>query len=208
MEFEVWEHDGPITCLALDFNRMYSGSWDMSIRVWDRSFLECLNVLIHSDWVWNLAPHDTTVASTAGSDLYVWDTSNGPKLVIINNAHACYTYSLARSHTGKLLFTGGEDGAIHMFEIIGNARCHVRRIATWNPHSSDVYSLAFEFPQAMEIEQRVRALKGLRLENRMRRRNGKGRRGDQCSFEEKKNQTDGDRNNWHNKRRMIWKVKA
>ncbi|KAK4370666.1 hypothetical protein RND71_010141 [Anisodus tanguticus] len=288
MEFEVWEHDGPITCVALDFNRMYSGSWDMSIRVWDRSSLECLKVLIHNDWVWNLAPHDTTVASTAGSDLYVWDTNSGSKIAIINNAHAGYTYSLARSHTGKLLFTGGEDGAIHMFEILGNARYHVRQIATWNPHSSAVYSLAFEFPwlvsassdgklslidvrkllrtnrnstlnhssradnlvvnveppqrmlhgfgsnlfavdvgsnrivcageegvvriwnfsQALEIEQRVQALRSLRLENRMRRRNDKGRRGGQCSFEGKKNQTDGDRNSWYNRRRMIWKVKA
>ncbi|MCD9640395.1 hypothetical protein HAX54_025684 [Datura stramonium] len=288
------EHDGPITCLALDVNRMYSGSWDMSIRVWDRSSLECLKVLIHSDWVWNLSPHDTTVASTAGSDLYVWDINSGSKLVIVNNAHAGYTYSLARSHTGKLLFTGGEDGAIHMFEIFGNARYHVRRVATWIPHLSAVYSLAFEFPwlvsassdgklslidvrkllrthrnstlsnsskavnlvdnveppqrmlhgfginlfavdvgsnrivcageegvvriwnfsQALEIEQRVQALRGLRLENRMRRRNrqlemnGNGRRGDHSIFTEKKNQMDGDRNSWCNRRRMIWKVKA
>ncbi|KAM3374342.1 hypothetical protein P3S68_013056 [Capsicum galapagoense] len=146
MEFQVWEHDGPITCLALDFNRMYSGSWDMSIRVWDRSSLECLKVLIHSCWVWNLAPHDTTVVSTAGSDLYVWDTNSGSRLDIISNAHVGYTFSLARSHNGKLLFTGGEDGAIHMFEIFENARYLVRRVATWNPHLSAVYSLAFEFP--------------------------------------------------------------
>ncbi|XP_015077120.1 F-box/WD-40 repeat-containing protein At5g21040-like [Solanum pennellii] len=294
MEFHVWEHGGPITCLALDFNRMYSGSWDMSIRVWDRSSLECLKVLVHSDWVWNLAPHDTTVASTAGSDLYVWDTNSGSKLAIINNAHAGYTYSLARSHTGKLLFTGGEDGAIHMFEIFENAMYHVRRVATWIPHLSAVYSLAFEFPwlvsassdgklslidvrkllrtnrnsalnssskavnlvdnveppqrmlhgfgsnlfavdvgsnrivctgeeglvrvwnfsQALENEQRVQALRGLRLENRMRRRNrqletnDKGRRGNQCSFTEKKNQLDGHRNSWNNRRKMVWKVKA
>ncbi|KAH0666941.1 hypothetical protein KY285_028147 [Solanum tuberosum] len=294
MEFQVWEHGGPITCLALDFNRMYSGSWDMSIRVWDRSSLECLKVLIHSDWVWNLAPHDTTVASTAGSDLYVWDTNSGSQLAIINNAHAGYTYSLARSHTGKLLFTGGEDGAIHMFEIFENAMYHVRRVATWIPHLNAVYSLAFEFPwlvsassdgklslidvrkllrtnrksslnssskavnlvdnveppqrmlhgfgsnlfavdvgsnrivcageeglvriwnfsQALEIEQRVQALRGLRLENRMRRRNrqletnDKGRRDNQCSFTEKKNQIDGHRNSWNNRRKMVWKVKA
>ncbi|OIT22962.1 PREDICTED: F-box/WD-40 repeat-containing protein At5g21040-like [Nicotiana attenuata] len=294
MEFRVWEHDGPITCLALDFNRMYSGSWDTSIRVWNRSSLECLKVLIHNDWVWSLGPHDATLVSTAGSDLYVWDINSGSKLAIVKNAHSGYTYSLARSHTGKLLFTGGEDGAIHMFEIFGNSRCHVRRVATWIPHSSAVNSLAFEFPwlvsassdgklslidvrkllrtnrnstlsnsskadnlvdnveppqrmlhgfgsnlfavdvgsnrivcageegvvriwnfsQALEIEQRVQALRGLRLENRVRRRkhqlemNGKGRRGDQCSFAAKKNQIDGDRNSWHNRRRMTWKVKA
>ncbi|PHT46482.1 hypothetical protein CQW23_15640 [Capsicum baccatum] len=203
--------------------------------------------IVRIDWVWNLAPHDTTVASTAGSDLNVWDTNSGSKLAIINNAHAGYTYSLPRSHTGKLLYTGGEDGVIHMFEIFGNARYHVRQVATRIPHLSAVYSLAFEFPwlwmldvtelcvlvkkvllgsvcageegvvriwnfsQALEIEQRVRALRGLRLENRMRRRNcqlernGKGRRGYQCSFAEKK-QMDGDRNScYNNRRRMVWK---
>lgn len=294
MEFRVWEHEGPITCLALDLNKMYSGSWDMTIRVWDRSSLKCVKILMHNDWVWSLAPHDTTVASVAGSDIYVWDTNIGSKLAIVTNVHAGNAFSLARSHTGKLLFTGGEDGAIHMFEIIRNAKFHVRHVTTWIPHSGAVYSLAFEFPwlvsassdgklslidvrkllrtnrsylmekplkvdnrvenveppqrmlhgfgsnlfsvdvgldrivcageegvvriwnfsEALEVEQRVRALRGLRLENRMRRRKlqsemtGKGSRADQCSVAAKKNQMNGDRNNWRNKRRVTGKLKA
>ncbi|XP_059315037.1 F-box/WD-40 repeat-containing protein At5g21040-like [Lycium ferocissimum] len=287
-EFRVWEHEGPITCLALDINKMYSGSWDMSIRVWDRTSLKCLKVLMHNDWVWSLASHDTTVASVAGSGLYVWDINIGSKLATVNNVHAGNAFSLARSHTGKLLFTGGEDGAIHMFEIIRNVKFHVRRVATWIPHSGAVYSLAFEFPwlvsassdgklslidvrkllrtnrsyvrenknknieppqrmlhgfgsnlfavdvgldrivcageegvvriwnfsEALEVEQRVRALRGLRLENRMRRRKlqsemtGKGGRADQCSVAAKKNQMSGDRNSWRNKRRVTGKLKA
>nr|GMD26000.1 F-box/WD-40 repeat-containing protein At5g21040-like [Ipomoea batatas] len=255
-----------------------------------------MNVLMHNDWVWSLVPHDTTVASTSGSDVYLWDTNSGMKLAVVNNAHVGNAYSLARSHTGKLLFTGGEDGAIHMFEVVKNARFHVKKVATWIPHSGPVYSLAFEFPwlvsassdgklalidvrkllktsrysatgsrpckvdnldhtsveppqrmlhgfgsnlfavdigldrivcggeegavriwnfsQALEIEQRVRALRGLRLENRMRRRklqsnmNSKGSRSDQCSVAAKKNQINGDRNSWQNKRRVSGKLKA
>ncbi|KAL8531053.1 hypothetical protein ACS0TY_007895 [Phlomoides rotata] len=145
-EFRVWEHQGPITCLALDICKMYSGSWDMTIRIWDRSSLKCLKVLVHNDWVWNLVPHDTTIGSTAGSGVYIWDTDSGCLLARISSAHAGNTYSLARSHTGKLLFTGGEDGSIHMFEVTGNTKCSIRRIATWIPHTGSVYSLAFEFP--------------------------------------------------------------
>ncbi|KAF2322299.1 hypothetical protein GH714_010711 [Hevea brasiliensis] len=293
-EFRLWEHEGPITSLALDLMRIYSGSWDMTVRVWDRSSLKCLKVLRHSDWVWGLAPHDTTVASTSGSDVYVWDACSGTPLTVIDRAHVGNTYSLARSHTGDFLFTGGEDGEIHMFEIIGhNYMANVFKVATWIPHSGPVYSLAFEFPwlisassdgklslidvrklprtsrrslgknisraknvdcsveppqrmlhgfgpnlfsvdigadrivcggeegfvriwnfsQALEIERRVRALKGIRLENRMRRRKlqkemSKGKRTHQCSAAAK-NSMHGDRRKvWHSKRGMSSKLKA
>lgn len=145
-EFRLWEHGGPITSLALDITRIYSGSWDMTVRVWDRSSLKCTKVFRHSDWVWALVPHDMTVASVAGSDVYVWDTSSGSLVTVIENAHNGNAYSLARSRTGDFLFTGGEDGTIHMFEICHAVPGDYVQVATWLPHSGPVYSLAFEFP--------------------------------------------------------------
>ncbi|GLT48405.1 hypothetical protein SLA2020_220350 [Shorea laevis] len=146
-EFRLWEHEGPITSLALDFTRIYSGSWDMTVRVWDRSSLKCIQVLRHGDWVWSLVPHGTTVASSSGSDVYLWDTMNGAVMNVIRNAHVGNTYSLAQSHTGDFLFTGGEDGAIKMFEIISDGdEAGILPVARWIPHTDPVYSLAFEFP--------------------------------------------------------------
>ncbi|KAI3676216.1 hypothetical protein L1987_85817 [Smallanthus sonchifolius] len=145
-EFRLWEHQGPITCVGLDSSRIYSGSWDMTIRVWDRLSLKCLNVLMHNDWVWTLVPHDATLVSTSGSDVYIWETNTFSLIDIIKDAHVGNAYSLARSHTGNFIFTGGEDGGIHMFEITSHGCGSVRQLATWGPHTGPVYSLSFEFP--------------------------------------------------------------
>ncbi|XP_022153816.1 F-box/WD-40 repeat-containing protein At5g21040 [Momordica charantia] len=298
-EFRLWEHEGPITSLALDLTRIYSSSWDMTVRVWDRFSQKCLRILRHGDWVWGLVPHDTTVASTSGSDVYVWDTSSGELATIIHDAHVGKAYALARSHTGDFLFTGGEDGAIHMFDITNRSvDTTTQLVGSWIPHSGPVYSLAFEFPwlvsassdgklslidvrallrtrtrtlwkrdsvgqharsisveppqrmlhgfgsnlfgvdigadrivcggeegvvriwnfsQALETERRARALRGIRLENRMRRRRlqiemntkGGGGRSDQCSVAAKKTPLNSDRVSvWHSKRGMSGKLKA
>ncbi|KAG5053204.1 F-box/WD-40 repeat-containing protein [Glycine soja] len=292
-EVRLWGHEGPITSLALDLTRIYSGSWDTTVRVWDRLSMKCTAVLRHSDWVWALVPHDTTVASTSGSDVYVWDTNSGALVTIVHNAHVGNTYALARSHTGDFLFTGGEDGAIHMYEIVNDGyESKTWHVAAWIPHSAAVYSLAFEFPwlvsassdgklalidvrkllriskralgkrvskvkhlggdiveppqrmlhgfksnlfsvdigaerivsggeegvvriwnftEALEIERRARALRGIRLEHRMRRRklqtelSNKSGRSDQCSVAAKKNSVTCI---WPTKRGMSGKLKA
>ncbi|MED6168337.1 hypothetical protein PIB30_010667 [Stylosanthes scabra] len=293
-EVRLWGHEGPVTSLALDLTRIYSGSWDTTVRVWDRHSMKCIEVLRHSDWVYGLVPHDTTVASISGSDVYIWDTNSGSLLTIILGAHVGNTYALARSHTGDFLFTGGEDGSIHMYEIIDDG-CEAKawQVAAWIPHTGPVYSLAFEFPwlvsassdgklalidvrkllrtsrhalgrrsskvkyfdggaieppqrmlhgfksnlfavdigadrivcggeegvvriwdfsQALEIEHRARALRGMRLENRMRRRklqtelsSSKGGRSDQCSVAAKKSSVNCI---WPNKRGLSGKLKA
>ncbi|KAH0860293.1 hypothetical protein HID58_088554, partial [Brassica napus] len=146
-EFRLWEHEGPITSLALDMTSIFSGSWDMSVRIWDRSSFKCIKTLRHSDWVWGLAPHETSIACAAGSDVYIWDISSETPQAIIHGAHEGNTYSLARSHSGDFLFTGGEDGGIKMFEIRKHgSETNVVLISQWMPHTGPVYSLSFEFP--------------------------------------------------------------
>ncbi|KAL6843684.1 hypothetical protein ACP4OV_026255 [Aristida adscensionis] len=146
-EFRLWGHEGPVTCLALDSLRIYSGSWDMTVRVWDRIQMKCVQKFMHADWVWGLAPQGNTVASTAGRDAYVWDIRNGELTSIISNAHVGNAYSLARTHLPGLLFTGGEDGAIRLFNISDVSDDEdIKPAATWVSHSGPVHSLAFEYP--------------------------------------------------------------
>ncbi|RZR70549.1 hypothetical protein BHM03_00000426 [Ensete ventricosum] len=145
--FRLWGHEGPVTCLALDSTRIYSGSWDMSVRIWDRTHSKCLRTLSHGDWVWSLAPRGGTVASTAGGDAYIWNIDTGCLMTVIHNANEGNAYSLTRSHLGDLLFTGGEDGMIHMYQVSHDCDAEdIKPLATWIPHTGPVHSLAFEFP--------------------------------------------------------------
>lgn len=146
-EFRIWGHHGPITCLGLDSTRIFSGSWDMSVRIWDKINFSCIHTLRHGDWVWDIVPRGSTIVSSAGRDVYVWDSDSGNIVDAIHNAHVGNTYALARSYLGDLLFTGGESGDIHMFEITqDNDDSEIKLRATWKPHESSVHSLAFEFP--------------------------------------------------------------
>jgi WD40 repeat protein len=143
-EFRLWGHEGPITCLDLDSTRIYSGSWDMSVRIWDRNSMECVTKFRHRDWVWALAPRGTTVAVTAGKNLYIWEITTGEPLGLVLNPHKGNAYALARSHTGDLVFSGGEDGTIHMYDL--NMRNDLVISSMWAPHTGAVNSLSFEYP--------------------------------------------------------------
>ncbi|ERM97289.1 hypothetical protein AMTRI_Chr01g102830 [Amborella trichopoda] len=152
-EFRLWEHGGPISCLAMDLTRIYSGSWDMTVRVWDRSTFKCSKILRHADWVFDVVLRGPSLATVAGSDLYIWNISNGKQLEVISNIHNGIAYSLAQSLSGSLLFSGGEDGSIHMFEVQTQMDhgglcldCYVKKGASWIPHNGAVRSLSFEFP--------------------------------------------------------------
>ncbi|KAG9458471.1 hypothetical protein H6P81_002979 [Aristolochia fimbriata] len=146
-EFRLWEHEGPVTCLALDSLKIYSGSWDMSVRIWDRIQLKCVKILRHGDWVWSLVPCGSTIATSAGRDAYIWGAESGKQVSVIQNVHVGNAYSLARSLSGDLLFTGGEDGAIHMYKVPkDDTDENITCIATWVPHNGPILSLAFEFP--------------------------------------------------------------
>ncbi|KAL2621532.1 hypothetical protein R1flu_001737 [Riccia fluitans] len=154
----LYGHMGPVTCLGMDAKHLYSGSWDMLIKVWDRSNLKCGQTLRHMDWVWALAQRGRRVFSTAGSDVYSWDTETGELLRVRTGVHIGQAYAVQGTRSGHIVFSGGEDGVVRMFDDrIAKRRSSLtdcsslsndleEAVASWIPHSSAVYSLAFEDP--------------------------------------------------------------
>eukprot|EP00249_Psilotum_nudum_P021627 c28180_g1_i1 orf=318-2015(+) len=145
-------HTGPISCLGIDAARIYSGSWDMNVRIWNRFTFECVRTLMHIDWVWALVIRGHRLVTTAGSDTYSWDIETGELLRFRRETHTGNTYAVECSRSGHFLFTGGEDGFIRMFDDRLTSKREVKSsvsngsVATWKPHSEAVYALAFEDP--------------------------------------------------------------
>lgn len=150
----LYGHHGPITCLGMDAVNVYSGSWDMSIRVWDRTTLRSVKQLLHNDWVWALVPRGRRILSTAGSHVYSWDVETGHHRMRAG-AHVGQAYAVQGSHSGHFVFTGGEDGAVRMFDDrtwrrrsggCSKVRSVEEAIAVWMPQRGAIHSLAFEDP--------------------------------------------------------------
>lgn len=152
----LYGHSGPISCLAIDGGKLYSGSWDMTVRVWEQKELTCVGTFQHRDWVWAIAPRGGRLYSTAGPHLYSWVVESGELLRLRENVHVGHASAVEASRSGEFVFTGGEDGAVRMFDERMKRRVSrfsavvedgVRdAVAEWRPHTAGVRALAMEDP--------------------------------------------------------------
>ncbi|KAJ8766812.1 hypothetical protein K2173_008366 [Erythroxylum novogranatense] len=218
-EYRLWEHKGPITSLVLDLTRMYSGSWDMSVRVWERSSLKCLKVLRHSDWVWVLF-HMILHLQAHPATLFLLEEKMEP-FTCLRSLATPWRLMLLRWQLGFLspvdslafefpwlvsaLSSDGKMSLIDVGKLLRRSRQTFRKkIARVNNFDigadyivcggEEGVARMWNFAKALEIERRVRALRGIC---------------DQCSVAAKKNGLDGERSGeWHNKRVVNGELKA
>lgn len=134
-------HTGPISSLCVMDSTLYSGSWDCTVRAWDRGSWECCALYTYDDWVWNVASRGSNLLVAAGREVLVQDTMSGQIVRKFQNLHDGHVSCLEGTQNGKMLFTGAGDGLILAHDL----RMKDPSCVVWH-HNNGVNCLAFEDP--------------------------------------------------------------
>jgi WD40 repeat protein len=145
-----WSHDS---------NKIVSGSWDTTIKIWNGKSLELLKTLNgHSDTVWSVSwNHDGRLIASGSGDktIKIWDSS-GYKLQTLRG-HSDWVQSVAWNHNSSKIVSGSNDETIKVWhwtkstfylwngrmtwKILKTLKCHSRVFSvSWNHDGSRILS--------------------------------------------------------------------
>ncbi len=126
--------------LSSDGTRALSGSLDRTVRVWDLSSGECLQVLEgHSGDVNSVSlSSDGTRALSGGGDrtVRVWDVSSGECLQVLEG-HSEWVNSVSLSSDGTRALSGSDDRTVRVWDL-SSGEC----LQVLEGHSGDVISVS------------------------------------------------------------------
>lgn len=119
-------HEKGVKCIDMNTNVFLTGSYDTTFKVWRRSSWELLQTFpLHTDSVWDLRLHNTTVA-TAGLDgaviLFDFKTEFEVKVRSYIQAHGDLVSAVDFSDSH--LVTGHEDSYVGVWELPGGRQLH------------------------------------------------------------------------------------
>ena len=141
-EGEYEGHTGPVYCLTINDGKLYSGSWDWSIKVWNCSTNKLITTLTeHTDAVTGLLIHGgklylRLVNSQAGNVIKVYDCSDDTLITTLED-HTDFVHCL-EIHDGKL-YTGSFDKTINVYDCSDDSL-----ITTLRGHTHWVMELTFQ----------------------------------------------------------------
>ncbi len=129
-------HGNSVCCVAVFDGKLFSGSYDDTIKVWDLKTGQCIATLTgHGNSVFSLAVFDGKLFSGASDNtIKIWDLKTRQCTATLTG-HGNSVFSLA-IFDGKL-FSGSDDHTIKIWDLkIGQCT------GTLTGHGSGVYSLA------------------------------------------------------------------
>ena len=136
-EGEYEGHTSSVLCLTINDGKLYSGSVDKTIKVWDCSTNKLITTLTeHTDAVYRLRIHGGKLYSQAGNVIKVYDCSDDTLITTLED-HTYYITCL-EIHDGKL-YTGSFDKTINVYDCSDDSL-----ITTLRGHTSAVYDLTFQ----------------------------------------------------------------
>lgn len=140
-ERQLRGHIGPVSCLSLTDEALYSGSWDCSVRCWRRSDWQCAALHRYGDFVWSVVRRGGLLLVSAGAEVHVHDAGSGKLVRKFENLHEGHVSCLEGTHSGRLLFTGAADGLVMAHDL----RMRDPSAIQWH-HNAGVTGLAWEDP--------------------------------------------------------------
>ncbi len=130
-------HTSWVMCLTINDGKLYSGSWDKTVKVWDCSTNKLITTLTeHTGTVYRLRIHGGKLYSKAYKGIKVYDCSDDTLITTLED-HTSSVYCL-EIHDGKL-YTGSFDKTINVYDCSDDSL-----ITTLRGHTSAVYDLTFQ----------------------------------------------------------------
>lgn len=119
-------HDKGVKCIDLNKNVILTGSYDATFKVWKKSDWSCVKTFpCHSDSVWDLKLHNTTVA-TAGLDgtviIYDFVSDFDIKIRCYIQAHGDLVSAV--DFNEDFLMTGYEDANVGVWSMASGQQIH------------------------------------------------------------------------------------
>jgi len=102
-------HTGPVSSLELAGRHLYSGSWDMTVRRWERDEDGAAR---SCDSVWG-----PRVFAAAGKHLVVQDAETGKPLTKFRGVFGGEGAALEATHNGQFAFSGGSGGQVLLHDL-------------------------------------------------------------------------------------------
>ncbi|CAN8272929.1 unnamed protein product [Cochlearia groenlandica] len=115
-------HRGEVTCFIVSGQRLYSGSVDKTIKVWDLNTLQCIMTLWDTDTVTSLLCWDKfLLSSSLDGTIKVWACSEDGSLKVVNThrqEQSVHAFCGMHDAEGKpIIFCSYKDGTVSICDL-------------------------------------------------------------------------------------------